>query len=150
MCPGHVPGSRSDTVSERSTTLAPASDVKLKAPPLKFLQVPFGVEAHLFRIADYLGLLVPERLVDQVLGDVEVLQVQCVGDADEARLYGRYAPVATDGRPERLLVARKDHGHLCPLDKGARDDVGVHSCRPAAVWSDRRGQLLGRCRATPR
>src|SRR5829696_10590867 len=34
MCPGHVPGSRSDTVSERSTTLAPESDVKSKPPPL--------------------------------------------------------------------------------------------------------------------
>src|SRR5688500_15043737 len=34
MCPGHVPGSRSDTANERSTTLAPASDAKSKDPPL--------------------------------------------------------------------------------------------------------------------
>src|SRR4051794_17795535 len=34
MCPGQVPGSRSDTVSERSTTLAPESDAKSKPPPL--------------------------------------------------------------------------------------------------------------------
>src|ERR671921_1941697 len=34
MCPGQVPGSRSDTVSERSTTLVPESDTKSKAPPL--------------------------------------------------------------------------------------------------------------------
>src|SRR5919107_4616587 len=34
MCPCHVPGCRSDTVSERSTTLAPESDAKSKPPPL--------------------------------------------------------------------------------------------------------------------
>src|ERR671920_2447648 len=126
MCPGHVPGSRSDTVSERSTTLAPASDAKSKAPPSKSIEVPFGIEAQGFGIADYLDLRVPERLVDQVLRHIEVLKMQRVRDADEARLFGRYAPVATDGRPERLLVAREDHRHLRPLDKGARDDVGVH------------------------
>src|SRR5919112_2342845 len=126
MCPGHVPGSRSDTVSERSTTLAPASDAKSKAPPSKSIEVPFGIEAQGFGIADYLDLRVPERLVDQVLRHIEVLKMQRVRDADEARLFGRNSPVATDGRPERLLVAREDHRHLRPLDKGARDDVGVH------------------------
>src|SRR5215203_4581032 len=34
MCPGQVPGSRSYTVSEMSTTLAPESDAKSKPPPL--------------------------------------------------------------------------------------------------------------------
>src|SRR5688572_28100427 len=33
MCPGHVFGSRTDTVDERSTTLAPESDAKYKPPP---------------------------------------------------------------------------------------------------------------------
>ena len=56
MCPGHVPGSRSDKVSERSTTLAPASDAKSNAPPSKSFEVPFGVKAHIFGVADYLGL----------------------------------------------------------------------------------------------
>src|SRR5215211_6532226 len=126
MCPGHVPGRRSDTVSERSTTLIPASDAKSIAPPSKLLEVSFGIETQLFGIADYLDLRVPERLIDQFLGDVEVLQVKRVRDADEACLLGRDAPVAADGRLERLLVAREYHGHLRPLDKGARDDVGVH------------------------
>src|SRR5215210_2106433 len=146
MCPGHVPGSRSDKVSERSTTLAPASDAKSKAPPLpgthrtsaatqggsrtalrsKPVEISFGVEAQASRIADYLGLDVLERLVDQVLRDIQVLEVQRIRDADEARLFWRYAPVAADGRLERLLVASENHGHLGPLDKGARDDVSVH------------------------
>src|SRR5215210_5919037 len=146
MCPGHVPGSRSDKVSERSTTLAPASDAKSKAPPLpgthrtsaatqggsrtalrsKPVEISFGVEAQASRIADYLGLDVLERLVDQVLRDVQVLEVQRVRDADEARLFGRDAPVAANGCLQRLLVASEDHRHLRPLDKGARDDVGVH------------------------
>src|SRR5215217_4236240 len=52
--------------------------------------------------------------------------MQRVRYADEARLFGWDAPVAADGCLERLLVAREDHGHLRPLDKGARDDVGVH------------------------
>jgi hypothetical protein len=56
MCPGHVPGSRSDTVSERSTTLAPASDAKSKGPPSEPFEVSFGVEAQSFRVADYLDL----------------------------------------------------------------------------------------------
>ena len=140
MCPGHVPGSRSDTVSERSTTLAPASDAKSKAPPLPAttqggsrtslrsvpFEIPFGIEADLFRVPDYLGFGVPEHFVDKVLGDVEVLEVQRVRDADEARLFGRDAPVSADGGLEGLLVAREDHRYLRPLDKGARDDVGVH------------------------
>src|SRR5215216_6991702 len=126
MCPGHVPGSRSDTVSERSTILAPASDTKSTAPPSKPVEISFGVETHLFRIADYLGFGVAERFVDEVLGDVHVLEVQRVRDADEARLLRWNAPVAADGGLERLFVAREDHGHLRPLDKCAGDDVGVH------------------------
>src|SRR5215210_8109604 len=103
MCPGHVPGSRSDTASERSTTLAPASAAKSNAPPSKPFEISFGIEAQFFGFADHLDLRAPERLLDHALGDVEVLQVQRVRDADEARLFGRDAPVATDGRPERLL-----------------------------------------------
>jgi hypothetical protein len=55
MCPGHVPGSRSDKVSERSTTLAPASVAKSKAPPSESFEESFGIEAHIFRVVDYLG-----------------------------------------------------------------------------------------------
>src|SRR5829696_235307 len=141
MCPGHVPGSRSDTVSERSTTRAPASDAKSKAPPSKLLEVPFGIEAQLFGIAYYLDLLVPERFLEEVLGDVEVLEVQRVRDADEARLLGGDAPVAAYGRLERLLVARQDHGHLGPLDKRARDDVGVHGLAFDLAGQPPRGQV---------
>src|SRR5215211_3774702 len=42
MCPGHVPGSRSDKVSERSTTLAPASDAKSNTPPSPIEHPPPG------------------------------------------------------------------------------------------------------------
>src|ERR671911_2162132 len=88
--------------------------------------MPFGVEAHPFSVPDYLGFSVPEHLLDKILGDVQVLEMQRVRYAHEARLFGWDAPVAPDGCLERLLVAREDHGHLRPLDKGARDDVGVH------------------------
>src|SRR5215212_5643685 len=126
MCPGQVPGSRSDTVSERSTTLIAASDAKSIAPPLEPLEIAFGIETQLFGIADYLDVGIPKRLVDHTFGDVKVLQVKRVRDTNEARLFGRDAPVAADGRPERLLVAREYHRHLRPFDEGARDDVGVH------------------------
>src|ERR671910_1913289 len=88
--------------------------------------MPFGVEAHPFSVPDYLGFSVPEHLLDKILGDVQVLEMQRVRYAHEARLFGWDAPVAPDGCLERLLVAREDHGHLRPLDKGAGDDVGVH------------------------
>src|SRR5215210_4474308 len=146
MCPGHVPGSRSDTVSERSTTLAPASDAKSKASPSKPLEIPFGIEADLFRVTDYLDLSVTEHLVDEVLGDEEVLEVQRVGDADEARLFGRDAPVAADSRLERLLVVREYHRYLGPLDKRARDDVGVHGFAFDLVGKTPRRQV---CEADP-
>src|SRR5215217_2331099 len=126
MCPGHVPGSRSDTVSERSTTLAPASDANSTTPPSEPFEVSLGIEAHIFRVADYLGLGVLYHFVDQILRDIQVLEVQRVGNADEARLFGWDAPVAADGCLERLLVASEDHGHLRPLDKRAGNDVGVH------------------------
>src|SRR5918998_502061 len=126
MCPGHVPGSRSDTVSERSTTLILASPAKSKSSPSKPFEVPCGIEAQLFKVSDHLDLRVAEYLVDHTLRDVQVLQVKRVRDADEARLLGGNTPVAADGRPERLLVAGEYHGHLRPLDKRAGNDVGVH------------------------
>src|ERR687898_965924 len=52
--------------------------------------------------------------------------MQRVRYTDEARLFRWNAPVTADGRLERLLVGIEDHGHPRPLDKGARDDVGVH------------------------
>src|SRR5215203_5547157 len=141
MCPGQVPGSRSDTVSERSTTLAPASDAKSNAPPSKSFEISFGIEAQDFGISYYLDLCVPERLVEKVLGDVEVLEVQRVRNADEARLFGRNSPVAADGRPERLLVGREDHGHLRPLDESTRDDVSVHGLAFDLTGQPPRGQV---------
>src|SRR5829696_4496015 len=180
MCPGQVPGSRSDKVSERSTTLAPENDAKSKPPPppsclkpptnagrrkpavpegahgclpysiplpyppqrhlggsqtastpgmfaSEFLEISFGVETQIFRVANHLGFGVSERLFDHVLRDVEVLQVQRVRDADEACFLGRDAPVAADGGAEGLLVAGQDHRYLGPLHERARDHVGVHS-----------------------
>src|SRR5215208_5542698 len=54
MCPGQVPGSRSDTVNERSTTLAPESDAKSKPPPL-----PIVPEATHERLPPHAGCYRP-------------------------------------------------------------------------------------------
>src|SRR5918998_6914734 len=67
--------------------------------------------------------------------------MQRVRYADEARLIGWDAPVAADGCLERLLVAREDHRHLRPLDKGAGDDVGVHGLVFDPVREAPRGQV---------
>src|SRR5215210_9443550 len=99
MCPGHVPGSLSDTVSERSTTLILDSAAKSISPSSKPFEVPFGIETQLFGVSDHLDLRVPENLLDHVFRDVEVLEVKRVRDADEARLFGRNTPVTADGRP---------------------------------------------------
>src|SRR5215211_1247057 len=114
MCPGHVPGSRSDTVSERSTTLildnpaksiSPPSRAGLKPAPTywsslsKRFEIPFGIETQLFGVSDHLDLRVPENLVDHVFRDIEVLEVERIRNANEARLCGGNAPVTADGRP---------------------------------------------------
>src|SRR5215211_3903796 len=118
MCPGHVPGNRSDTVSERSTTLILASSAKSISPPQKpsagvgskpapmsgsslskRFEISFGIETQLFGVSDHLDLRVSENLVDHVFRDVEVFEMKRVRDADEARLCGGNAPVTADGRP---------------------------------------------------
>src|SRR5919107_1325368 len=123
MCPGPVPGNRSDTVSERSTTLILASSAKSISPPQKpsagagfepaatagsslskRFEVPLGIETQLFGVSDHLDLRVSENFVDHVFRNVEVLEVKRVRDADEARLCGGNAPVTADGRPKRFFV----------------------------------------------
>src|SRR5215213_4511492 len=64
-------------------------DATTQGPPSEYFEVAFGIEAQLCRIADCLDLGVPEGLVDHTFGDVEVLEVQGVRDANEARLFGR-------------------------------------------------------------
>src|SRR5919107_68892 len=92
----------------------------------KRFEAALGVEAQVYGVADHFGFGVGEDLVDQVFGDVDVLQVQGVRDADEARLPGRDAPVTADGRLDGLFIVREDHRYLGPLDERARDDVRVH------------------------
>src|SRR5918995_636674 len=160
MCPGHVPGNRSDTVSERSTTLILASSAKSISPPQnpstgagfepaprsgpslsKRFEIPLGIETQLFGVSDHLDLRVSENFVDHVFRDVEVLEVKRVRDAYEARRFGGNAPVTADGRPKRFLVVREDHGHLRPLYKGAGNDVGVHGFTFYLVCEALRGQV---------
>src|ERR687889_203825 len=56
MCPGHVPGSRSETVRERSTTRAEASAFRsILLLSLECFEKPGGLEAQLLRVADSEG-----------------------------------------------------------------------------------------------
>src|ERR687890_2440745 len=56
MCPGHVPGSRSETVRERSTTRAEASAFRsILLLSLECFEKPVGLEAQLLRVADSEG-----------------------------------------------------------------------------------------------
>src|SRR3954468_7545055 len=56
MCPGHVPGSRSETVRERSTTRAEASAFRsILLLSLECFEKPVSLEAQLLRVADSEG-----------------------------------------------------------------------------------------------
>src|SRR5918997_622195 len=93
---------------------------------LEGLQVPVLVELWLRRLSHDLDVAVLQRFVHQILGEVDVLQVQRVRDADEAGLFGRDAPVAPDRSLQSLPVVLEDHWDLRPLYEGARHYVGVH------------------------
>ena len=89
-------------------------------------EVVILAELHLGGVLHDLDVAVWERLVHEVLGHVQVLQVQRVWDTDEAGLLEGSAPVAADGGFKCLLVLRQDHWRIGPLDEGAGEDVGVH------------------------
>src|SRR5215217_3114598 len=147
MCPGHVPGSRSDTVSERSTTLAPASDAKSKAPPLPGTRRTSAATQGGSRTAPTLktrrnilrrpSAVLPDRRLSRPRRSVAPRRpgsqrrtgtrgATCSGCGRSTSFWaGR--PSCSERLSESLLVASEDHWHLGPLDKGARDDVGVHS-----------------------
>src|ERR671910_201638 len=93
---------------------------------LEVLQVPVLVELRLCCLSYDLDVAVLQRLVHQVLGEVDVLQVQRVRYAHHTGLFGRDAPVAPDRGLQSLFVVLEDHRDLRPLHEGTRHHVGVH------------------------
>jgi hypothetical protein len=67
MCPGQVPGRRSETVTERSTIFEAESELGSKALLLELFEGTVGAEAEILGAGDYLGVRVGERLFHEVL-----------------------------------------------------------------------------------
>src|SRR5215204_427905 len=142
MCPGHVPGSRSETVRERSTTRAEASAFRsILLLSLECFEKPIGLEAQLLRVGedadDYLrpascGSILPFVAYSDDRRAASGGQGGSYDDAPAASRAKGGGELGGDVAPQGRVELLADEGGFAHRARRLEDPLGGEAGRPRA------------------